>query len=235
MAYTVNQLIADAYYASGIVSREFETVTGPEEKDALRWLNEILDTLIVEPDIIPYETTYEFNAVIGQEAYQIDNLIFADTLVFYLNSVRFPMTKVPRDIYFGQGRVQNIQSLPYQYYVERDMMGATLYMYFLPNQAYPCTLHGVFRLSNVALGQDLDLTLNTFYQVYLKFMLAVRICNEYSRAVPMGCQSELDHIRAKIQKQSRPLDMSVKKYSTLHQQTRMGWAFVNLGNGFLPD
>jgi hypothetical protein len=234
MAYTVNQLISDAYYASGIVSREFETVNGPEIQDGLRWLNEILDTLIVEPDIIPYETTYQFNAVIGQEAYQIDNLIFADTLTFDLNSVRFPMARLQRDAYFGQGRVQTITSLPYQYYVERDMMGATLYMYFLPNQAYPFTLHGVFRLTQVVLGQDLELTLNIFYQVYLKYMLAVKICNEYSRAVPMGCQSELDQIRAKIQKQSRPLDLSIKKYSTLHQQTRMGWAWVNLGQGFLP-
>lgn len=235
MAYTVNQLISDAYYASGIVSREFETVNGPEIQDGLRWLNEILDTLIVEPDIIPYESTYNFTAVIGQEAYPIDNLIFADTLTFDLNSVRFPMRWVSRDIYFGQGRVQTITSLPYQYYVERDLTGAILYMYFLPNQPYPFTLHGVFRLSEVALGQDLDLTLNIFYQVYLKYMLAVKICHEYARSVPAGCQSELDQIRAKIQKQSRPLDMTIRKYSTLHQQTRMGWAWVNLGQGFLPD
>ena len=234
MAYTVNQLISDAYYASGVVSREFETVNGPEIQDALRWLNEILDTLIVEPDIIPYETTYEFNAVIGQEAYEIPNLIFGDTLTFDLNTVRFPMVHLQRDAYFGQGRVETIQSLPYQYYIERDMTGATLYMYFLPNMPYPFTLHGVFRLSDVVLGQDLDLTLNIFYQVYLKYMLAVKICHEYSLAVPMGCQNELDQIRAKIQKQSRPLDMSVQKYSTLHQPTRTGWAFINLGNGYLP-
>jgi hypothetical protein len=235
MAYTVNQLISDAYYASGIVSREFETVTGAEVTDGLRWLNELLDTLIVEPDIIPYETTYTFNAVIGQEAYEIPNLIFSDTLTFVLNTVRFPMVRVPRDIYFGQGRVNNIDSLPYQYYVERDMTGATLYMYFWPNQPYPFELHGVFRLAEVVLGQDLDLTLNLFYQVYLKYALACKLCNEYSLAVPMGCQNELDRIRAKIQKQSRPLDMSVRKYSTLHQSTRMGWAWVNLANGYLPD
>lgn len=235
MAYTVNQLISDAYYASGIVSREFETVNGPEIQDGLRWLNEILDTLIVEPDIIPYETTYNFTAVIGQEAYDIPNLILGDTLTFDLNSVRFPMRHLNRDTYFGQGRVQTITSLPYQYYIERNMTGATLYMYFLPNQTYPFTLHGVFRLNNVVLGQDLSLSLNIFYQVYLKYFLAVKICNEYSRPVPMGCQNELDQIRAKIQKQSRPLDMTVMKSSTLHQQTRMGWAWVNLGEGFLPD
>ena len=42
MAYTTNQLISGAYYASGVVSREFETVSGAQIGDGLEWLNNII-------------------------------------------------------------------------------------------------------------------------------------------------------------------------------------------------
>src|SRR5580658_6917585 len=113
MAYTTNQLIAGAFYASGVVSREFETVNSAQIGDGLGWLNDIITEKVVDDGMIPYETTYTFNAVPGQEIYTIPNLIQIDTLVFFLNSVRFSMDYNKRNNYFGSNRVQNIQTLPY--------------------------------------------------------------------------------------------------------------------------
>ena len=118
MAYTTNQLIANAFYASGVVSREFETVSGQQIGDGLSWLNEIIDEKVVDDGMIPYETTYDFNAVPGQEKYTIPNLIQIDTLVFFLNSVRFSMAYTKRNAYFGSNRVENIKTLPNQWYFE---------------------------------------------------------------------------------------------------------------------
>ncbi len=235
MAYTTNQLIANAFYASGVVSREFETVSGQQIGDGLSWLNEIIDEKVVDDGMIPYESTYTFNAVPGQEIYSIPNLIAIDTLVFFLNTVRFSMIYNKRNNYFGSNRVQNIKTLPYQWYFERQLGGGNLYIYFEPDQAYPMELHGTFRLSEVSLGQDLSLTLDMFYITYLKYALADRICAEYNYVTPPGVTRQLGKYEGWIDKKSKLLDLRLDKVSCLNSHTTTySWAYVNLGRGFTP-
>lgn len=234
MTYTVNQLISDAYYASGVVSREFETVSGPEVAQGLRWLNDLLLKKVIEPDLIPYEKQETFTAVIGQENYSIPGLIKINTLTFLKETVRYYMEFVPRDEYRGRARVENIESLPYQYFFERDLGGATISLYFLPDQAYEFTITGIFRLDTVALGDDLDLVLDRFYTSYIKWSLADVICAEYAMPAPMGVTKQLNEYRALISKQSRPMDVSVYKQTTLGRRNGgINWAYVNLGKGWM--
>lgn len=170
MTYTTNQLISDAYYGAGIVSREFETVSGSQISDGLRWLNDIIAEKRVADSLIPYETTYNFVSKIGVGKYFIPDLIKIDTLTFLLGNVRYPMTFTKRDQYFGSGRVENITTLPCEYYFERQMGGADIYIYFKPDKNYTFEVHGLFNLSSVSLNQDLsanvskaDLGVPTFY------------------------------------------------------------------------
>jgi len=233
MAYTTNQLIAGAFYSAGVVSREFETVSGAQIGDGLGWLNDILEEKVVDDGMIPYESTYSFNAVPGQEIYTIPNLIQIDTLTFFLNSVRFHMDYNKRNNYFGSNRVQNIRTLPYQWYFERQKGGGNLYIYFSPDQAYPLELHGIFRLTEVTLGQDLSLTLDRFYITYLRYALADRICAEYNYVTPPGVVRQLGKYEGWINKKSRLLDLRIDKISSLNNQhTTYSWAWVNLGRGF---
>lgn len=234
MAYTTNQLIAGAFYKANVLSREFEQVGNQETGEALRWLNEVIARKVVEPDLIPYETQTTFTAVVGQKDYTIENLIVVDTLTFLKENVRYPVEYIPRDQFRGSARVENITSLPYQFYYEREKGGATVSLYFLPDQAYVFTITGILRLASVALNQDLDLTLDTFFQTYLELELAERICVEYGEPTPQGVARMLNSYRANISKQSRQLDMSVRKYSTLQKRTGFGWAYANLGQGYLP-
>lgn len=234
MAYTTNQLISGAYYASGVVSREFETVSGGQIGDGLQWLNDILTEKVVDTSMISYESDYQFDSIIGQESYFIPNLQAIDTLVFYLNDVRFSMGYQPRNQYFGTNRVQNLESLPYTYYFEKGFGGGTLYIYFLPNQAYPFELHGTFRLATVALGQDLSLTLEEFYLTYLRYALADRICSEYNFVTPPNVIRQLGKYEAFIKDKSKTLDMRLTKVSSLQGKDRYGWAYINLSYGWLP-
>lgn len=235
MAFTVTQLMTEAYYSSGIVSREFETVSGAQLGDGLRWLNQLIGKKVIEPDLIPYEGSQTFTAVIGQEDYSISNLIKINTLTFLKEDVRYHVRFTPRNEYRGRARVETINSLPYQYFYERDLGGATISLYFLPDQAYVFTITGVFRLAEVTLNQDLELTLDKFYITYLQFALAERICNEFSLPVPRGVEQELAEYQALISKQSRPMDMSIYKKSTLGRRNGgINWAYVNLGEGWLP-
>lgn len=158
MTYTSTELITDAYYAAGIVSREFETVSGSQISDGLKFLNNIITEKRIDLGMIPYETKYTFNALVGVQVYFIPNLIQIDTLVFYLGDVRYSMAYTPRNQFFGSGRVENIQTLPVQWYFERKTNGGNLHIYFAPDQNYPMEVHGTFQLPKVELNQDLTLT-----------------------------------------------------------------------------
>jgi len=232
MAYTVNQLVSGAFYASGIVSREFETVSGQQLFDGIEWLNEILAEKTIDSDMVPYESTYELNLVQGQEEYYIEDLIEIDTLTFTIDSVRFPVQQTPRDQYFGSVRVNNIQSLPVCWFMEREYGGARLYIYFQPNSSYVAEIKGIFRLNNVTQGQDLSLTLDQFYITYLKYALACKICDEYSMEIPRGVLKQHDKYYGYISKKSRPLDLHIRKSSTLHKRNGGSWAWANLFRGY---
>lgn len=232
MAYTTTQLITGAYYSSGVVSREFETVNSGQIGDGLLWLNDILSEKDVDQGMIPYESTYNFDAIAGQEIYEIENLISVDTLVFYLDEVRYAMKFEKRNAYFGSSRVENIQTLPFEWYFERQFGGGNLYIYFKPDRNYPIEIHGVFRLEVVTLGQDLSLTLDQFYRTYLRYALADRICSEYNFDTPPNVMRQLSKYESWINKKSRVLDLRIQKVSTLQKRGSFNYAFVNLGKGW---
>lgn len=156
MTYTVAKLITNAYYTSGIVARSFQTVQGDQLEDGLDFLNEILGDKTVENDMIPYMSKYTFNSIVGQESYFVPNLIQTETVVFFLDTVRYQMVEIPRKAYFGSTRAQTIQTLPLTYHIERQFNGANIYLYFLPNQVYPMEVWGQFRLQAVDFNQDLS-------------------------------------------------------------------------------
>lgn len=236
MPYTTTELITGAYYSSQIVAREFETVNGGEIHDGLIWLNDILAEKEVDDSSIPYESSYNSNFVTGQQTYFIPNLIKIDTLTFFINDVRYPMEMQKRNEYFGSARTNNIKSLPSVYNLERVKGGANLSVYYFPDQPYPFEIKGVFQLQEVALGQDLSLTIPRFYRTYLRLALADRICSEYSETTPEDVMRQLSKYEGWISKKSRVLDLRLQKTSTLMSRQRgINYAFVNLNEGYWPS
>ncbi len=233
MAYTTLQLITFAYYESGIVSRGFEVPTGQQIQDGLIFLNDLIDDKTVDNGLIPYYAEMEFPAVIGQEKYYIPNLINMDTFVFYINTVRYQTQNRGRREYFGTSRADDIQSLPGSWHLERCFGGANLYIYFKPDMAYPLRIWGQFRLSEVAINQDLSLTLDRFYINYLKYDLANRLCAEYNYSVPPGVAKALNKYIIDISKKSGPMDLKFLKLSTLQRRGSINYGQVNLGHGWV--
>lgn len=233
MAYTTLQLITNAYYESGIVSRGFETVGGQQATDGLQFLNDLLQDKTVENGLIPYYEKHNFTAVSGQEAYFIQDLIEVDTFVFYIDTVRYQTENRARREYFGSSRADNIQSLPGSWHMERCFGGANIYIYFKPNTAYPLEIWGQFRLQAVVINQDLSLTLDRFYINYLKFDLAARLCAEYNYTVPQGVAKQLAKYENDISKRSGPMDMRLTKLSSLQRRGGINWGMVNIGKGWV--
>lgn len=233
MTYTTLQLISNSYYESGIVSRGYETPTGQQTTDGLQFLNELLDDKTIDNGMIPYYSEYDFFAVIGQEKYFIPNLINVDTFVFFIDTVRYQTQNRARRDYFGTSRANNIESLPGSWHIERCLGGANLYIYFLPNQNFPLTIWGQFRLAEVTINQDLSLTLDQFYINFLKFELATRLCAEYNYSVPPGVDAGLKKYINLIDKQSGPMDLRLTKLSTLQRRGSINYGQVNIGHGWV--
>lgn len=233
MAYTTLQLINNAYYESGIVSRGFETVSGPQAQDGLLFLNDLIDDKTVDNGLIPYYETIEFPAVIGQEMYFIPNLINIDTFVFYIDSIRYQTENRGRREYFGASRADDIKSLPGSWHLERCFGGANIYIYFKPSQDFPLRIWGQFRLAEVTINQDLSLTLDRFYINYLRYELAMRLCAEYNYSVPPGVEKAYNKYVDDISKKSGPMDLNLKKLSSLQRRGSINYGQVNLGHGWI--
>lgn len=233
MAYTALQLINRAYYLSQIVSRELQTVSGEQVTDGLYLLNALLDFKGTDLRLIPYFSRYQFNSVQGQEEYFVPNLLYVDSLTFNIGDVRFSLEDMTRKEYFAGPRVDNIQALPYSYRVERELGGARIFLYFLPEAVYQMKLSGKFGFSDVTLSTDLSLVYDAYYIEYLRYELALYICSEWGSTFPDASMRKLQEIKKKLMDVSPP-DLSIQKRGYFTGLPTWNWAMINLFKGYVP-
>lgn len=233
MTYTTLELITRAYYLSGVVAKRFQTPTSEQINDGLQMLNALLDIKSANQRMIPYYQEFDFTAVIGQEMYFIPNLILMESFTFNINTVRYSTYPKSRRDYFGSPRVDNIQSLPYSWHVERTRGGSNLFIYFLPNTTYPLKIWGKFSLADVTLNQDLSLTLDLFYIEYLRYALAEYICQENNVTFTVQSEKRLMELEQVIFDIS-PIDLTISKMSSLQGDHSINYGDVNIGRGWRP-
>lgn len=233
MAYTALQLITNAWYLSGIVSRGLETVSGEQMSDGLFLLNSVLNIKQADTRLIPYYKRYDFSAVTGQEKYFIPNLLWIETFTFYIGSLRYGTNKQTRKRFWGSGRVENIQSLPFEWEAERTLGGTDLYIYFLPNQNFPLTIFGKFGLDDVTLNEDLSTAYDLFYLEYLRYALAEYMCSDYGITFQPQSYKKLQEYEHTLMDIS-PMDLTINKCSALQDVNPINYAYVNLSGGWWP-
>ncbi len=233
MAYTALQLITRAYYLSQVVSRELQVVESDQITDGLYLLNAILDFKGSDLREIPYYQQYNFNSIQGQEKYSISGLLSVDSLTFNIGPVRYAMNEETRTSYFANYRIDNVQSLPFQYRIERTLDGADLYMYFVPSDVFQMKLWGKFSLTEVSLNTDMSLLYDFFYIEYLRHELALYIANEFGATLPDGVMANLKILEKKIMDVSPP-DLSVRDLNYFGNSPGLDWQIINLSGGYLP-
>jgi hypothetical protein len=234
MIYTVLQLINGAYYLSGKNTPIYNEPTELDINNGLQMLNEVIAIKTANDRIIPYYLEYDSNFAQNVQEYFIPNLLSIETLVFFIQTVRYPMTFINRRNFQGSGRAENQQSLPFTYYYERCFGGSNLFVYFYPDSNYPFTIWGKFSLSQItSLFQDLSLTIDLYYITYLKYALAEFICQYFNITMqPQSSQKlyELEQVIIDI----APMDLVNTKRSTLQSQQAPNWAWINLSQGWGP-
>lgn len=225
--YYANQLISRAWNLSGIVARDFEVENNSEVSDGLFLLNEVLAEKSYDTKLIPYWGRIEFNLVQGQERYYIPNLFQVETFTFNIGEVRFPTFNAGRRQYFGDGRVDNIQALPFEWHLERELDGCYFYVYYLPQQPFVAKITGKFALTNVELQTNLSQLYDLFYIRYLRYLLAENMSMEYDIEFAKDKVMKLRQIEKKLLYVSPP-DFTQKKISFMNTNSPFNWAHINI-------
>jgi hypothetical protein len=235
MTYSALTLITRSWYLSTIVARQAQTVSGVQINDGLLLLNGLLDWKSADTTLIPYWTYLQnFVTSPGVESYFIPNCLDIESVTFNYSEVRYQMQYLTRRPYFATGRVNNVDTLPFNWTFVRGLGGGTLYLYFIPDNNYPLNIMAKMALTDVALDQDMSLTYDGFYLEYLRYALAQYMCSEYG----IIFNPESEKILAKMTRQLMYVDapdLSVSKASILNQGSCLNFGDVNLGRGFRPS
>lgn len=233
MAYLALDLITRAYYLSQVVSRELQVLSGTQVTDGLYLLNSLIDFKNSDLREIPYYKELDFPTIQGVEKYSIPNLLSVDSLTFNIGPVRYAMNEETRTSYFANYRIDNVQSLPFQYRFERTLDGMDLYIYFVPADVYILKLWGKFALTEVTFNTDMSLVYDFFYIEFLRHQLAIWICNEYGATVPDNVMRQYEILQKKVMDVSPP-DVSIRNLNYFGNQPGMDWQILNLSGGWLP-
>ena len=236
MAYTAQQLITRAWYLSGIVARNLQSVTGDQITDGLAMLNDLLNFKQIETEYIPYYTyNQSIVCVPGQEVYFIPSCASIEFLTFNFQDVRYAMNGQSQGQYFGSTRVNNITTLPFNWTFVRENGGGNLYLYFIPDQPYPLNIFGKFFLTDVTLQTDLSFTLDTSYIEFLRYSLANYMCSEYGIGFNPESAKILMSYKRKLMYMSPP-DMTCNKTSVLaHGSNPVTLQSVGIYQGWVPS
>jgi hypothetical protein len=232
MVYTALQLITRAYYLSQVLSRQLQTPDGEQISDGLYLLNTLLDVKASDLHLIPYFQRYTFPTIAGQEEYFVPNLVYPDSITFNIGVVRYSMIDMTRKGFFATPRVDNVQSLPFSYRVERTLDGSNIFFYFVPADVYLIVLWGKFGFNDVTLTTDLSLIFDQYYIEYLRYALAKKICEEWGATYPDATMAEFMRIEKKLMMVS-PADLSIQKRTYWTQTPALDWQLVNLP-GWVP-
>jgi hypothetical protein len=226
------ELIAKAFYLSGVVGRGYESITGEYSQDGLDLLNDILAEKAIDSALIPYTSHTTFETVANTEIYTVQNLVEIDCLTFNLDeNTRLPLERDTQYNYFGSGRINDIKSLLTHYYAERQVDNTMkIYFFFIPDSAYTVNITGKYAFSSASLLDTLPF--DQFYTSYLKYLLAKRICHFYEENFNPEHEATLQKMEEKLYQMTGE-DFTSRKVS-MFSRSGVNYAQANLGKGWTP-
>lgn len=235
MVYPLSKLISGAYYESGIVARGLQTVGGEQALDGVDLFNEILAEKSMDSVFLPYYTNQTVTLSEGQETYFIAGLSELATLTFNIGTVRYPMDELGIQEYNATGRVDNVESLPFSFYLQRSLGGTQIKLYPLPASDYVLNILGKFAYPDISNYQeDLALTYDTFQILYFKFKVAYRLLLFNKQPIPQDLKQQLDNLERRFHDLTGT-DWSIQKVSMIRCDYRPNYMQAALRDGWVPN
>lgn len=235
MAYPAAELISRAFYLSGVVSRQLQTVSGPQLSNGLDLLNSLLSFSSMTTELIPYYELIDLPLVAGQEEYFIPGLFDVESFTYTMGTVRFPSKKLRRYAYFATARPEGINALPATWTWQRTTGGTNFFVYFRPQESWGGQIVGKVGLTNVSDDTDLAEVYDDFYIEYLRYALAQYICQDYLIQFPADKASMLWNMKEALSCVTVP-DFKLRSRPLIGQRGRgkNKWAYYNIGQGWVP-
>src|ERR1700748_2032308 len=232
---TAIQLITDSLYLSEVSALEFETPDDTKISVGLRLLNGILSQTAVDGSMIPYDEFKIFDTEVGEPKYSVDGLVQLETFAFIMNGdVRFPTKLQSNYEYFGSARAENVNAPPVNYYIRRRLGGSDILLYPKPDQVYEMQMYGKFAFTNAAINDNLDDSYDGFYQEWLKYKLASRLCHQYNLELNPSAEAELKKMTSDIF-QLVGIDLTVVKTPLVSRRGMTDfWWNANFGKNWIP-
>lgn len=229
----VAELIAHSFYLAQINSRSLDVLQVDQSKDGLFYLNLMLSEKSIPSNFLPYYSENSFNTVQGQETYFVPKLAHISAITFNFNSVRYPLQEMKVNQYKGSPRANNIESLMYSYWARRVNGGMQISFYFKPNQVYTVEITGKVVPATLTMDDDLSLVFDDYYQSYLMYDLANRMCQFYGITLPPSVEKQLETYEHNILGVNT-IDTSMQIANVLGNSGVINYAQVNLGRGWVP-
>lgn len=229
----VGELIAHSFYLSQINSRSLDVLQVDQSKDGLFYLNLMLSEKSVPANYLPYFSELSFTTVQGQETYFVPKLAHISAITFNFDNVRYPLVEMKVNQYKGTPRANNIESLMYSYWARRVNGGMQISFYFKPNQVYNVEITGKVVPDKVNMDTDLSLFFDDYYQAYLMYDLANRMCQFYGITLPPSVKEQLATYEQNIVGVNI-IDTTLKIVNVLGRSGVINYAQVNLGGGWVP-
>ena len=185
----VTELITRAYYASQVISPEFESITNQRTSDALFLLNMILGDSQVDVNFTPFEETRGVVVSAGSPNTFVSNLIQIRQMQFLndpdgeTQSILYGCIEDTQMGFYGSTRPLYISTLPFHYYPYRQDDGMMIEFMYQPSQDTEFIITGKWGLKPLLISDNLD-QFETYFINYLIFLLAESLCNYNTQAVP---------------------------------------------------
>jgi hypothetical protein len=93
-------------------------------------------------------------------------------------------------------------------------------------------MSGKFALTDVTLTTDMSLIYDNFYIEWLRYSLAVKICEEYGATVPDATRAKYMEMTKKLMDVS-PADLSIQKRGYFGAGPVLDWQLINIP-GWVP-
>lgn len=233
MSVTVTNLIQNAYNEAVIVALNYTPLTPDQLSIGLYAFNEVLGRILIDPALVPYWKRYDFELITNQETYEIPFLVDVETFVFYLNQVRYPISRTDFRQYWSSPKAITVQTLPYLYSQKRILGGTEVSVLPNPNQNYPATIFGSFGLAEAtSLLENLSEVYDQYYITYLTALTAKMLCVHYGADMPQSLRAHILEYDQLIRKRSQPLDLTSNVFSAFSRGGDINYGQANIGDGY---
>ncbi len=192
-------LVQDAYVLAEILAEEGETANAAQITIGLKYLNITIRKINISSDVISLITDEDFNLPADINVFTLTGYTKLLKVQYNLGGIRYDIKLLSLNDFKDRSRIVNNTGIPYIGYPKRTPTGIDLEIFFTPSVPYLMTVTGYKNITEVVSDTILS-GIEKFYEDYLLYKLAYRLCNYYQKPIPAGISNEVREYEQEFEK-----------------------------------